>query len=474
MSLSIRQVDTGLDLDGVTATSTTAQSPGLSLPSGTLGAAIPSVSTVPNLPSSQGITIGPYTCTSTIQLTSLTTLLFDYLQRTENNLAAHLIFLTMNLHSTANSTSPLSAADAPKDLSFAIQNLGSIIKSNFSNYVYTPTDLRSDRANLNSSWYVVPERFRPAEEYYTTSRSQNGIISTTDGWATDYYLEFTQRKRLLVDFGSIDPQMSDDSAIGNQENIFSPGYISNNQSELSINSRGKIDEGCLVDGGRTEKANASWAVSSIDFLGQERSEFLISNSTRESNAASDLVDCGITPIFNTTVDNTTAGVNVAPYQRFIRSTIWSWAPGEPRVFTEGAAEEESLFRCATIATNGQDAGRWHVADCSSKFYAACRARGRLNDWTVATYQVSYSFAAKACPEGYIFAAPRTAAENAYLNQSLYEMDFEDDEHGLWLDINSLDQQDCWVANIGPDAQCPYTDKSQMHNVDQQYVLVSFF
>lgn len=139
------------------------------------------------------------------------------------------------------------------------------------------------------------------------------------------------------------------------------------------------------------------------------------------------------------------------------SRIWSWAPGEPRNSSSSSytttASTESLFRCATSSKD--QLGRWIVEDCSEKRYAACRARGQPynvislspsfplyythththkhtaqnpllsihpthrmqkltpKQWTLASVQVSYSFAGENCPSGYDFAVPRTALENTY-------------------------------------------------------------
>lgn len=70
-----------------------------------------------------------------------------------------------------------------------------------------------------------------------------------------------------------------------------------------------------------------------------------------------------------------------------------------------------------------------VADCSSKFYAACRATKQPYNWTITTYVVSYSFADAACPDDHDFAVPRTALENSYLRQAMRESDRDYDGHG---------------------------------------------
>jgi hypothetical protein len=69
-------------------------------------------------------------------------------------------------------------------------------------------NLRSDCANLNDSWFTVSERYSPIEDYYMTETNENGIVSSEDGWPSESYIEFSKSKRLLLSWGSVDPQMT--------------------------------------------------------------------------------------------------------------------------------------------------------------------------------------------------------------------------------------------------------------------------
>jgi hypothetical protein len=121
------------------------------------------------------------------------------------------------------------------------------------------------------------------------------------------------------------------------------------------------------------------------------------------------------------------------------------------------------------------AGRWVVSDCSQKYYAACRAsNSQPYNWTITTYPISYSYASQACPNYYDFAAPRTALENSYLTQAMRDSYHDSDGHGVWVDFNSLDVQDCWVTG-GQNATCPYKNSlSQADDLKRKTVLVSSF
>jgi len=119
-------------------------------------------------------------------------------------------------------------------------------------------------------------------------------------------------------------------------------------------------------------------------------------------------------------------------------------------------------------------GRWVVVDCSQKYFAACRAQNQPYNWTLTTYQISYSYASQACPDNYNFAAPRTALENAYLGQAMRESHRDFDGHGALVDANSLDVQGCWVSG-GPNATCPYNYSLTMQDeLKRRTVLVSVF
>jgi hypothetical protein len=188
------------------------------------------------------------------------------------------------------------------------------------------------------------------------------------------------------------------------------------------------------------------------------------------NLTLNTTQCGITSILNTTLLNVTANANYRPYKEYSLSTIWSWATNEPRNYTSSDAPSSTLFRCATV--NPDLSFRWVVADCSQHYYAACRAYLQPYNWTITTYPISYSYADKACPSGYQFAAPRTALENSYLGQEMRNLKRDYDGHGAWVDFNSLNIEGCWTTG-GPNATCPYSDSvAQMNDLQKRVILVS--
>jgi hypothetical protein len=102
---------------------------------------------------------------------------------------------------------------------------------------------------------------------------------------------------------------------------------------------------------------------------------------------------------------TGCGVNLYGFDQLlpedgrIQSTLWSWAPDEPRAAAGG---------CALQGTDG----RWRAAPCTDVHPAACLASG---SWTL-TAPVAFADAATACTAlGSTFAVPRAGDQNSALH-----------------------------------------------------------
>lgn len=434
-----------------------------------LGQTLPSISILPNTSNEPLVSIGPYVCTTSITLSTFITQLLDYIQKTQNTIGAHLLYVDLNIHAAANSSSPTSPAPKPSGLPQPQDLLGSLFEANLSAYMYTPSNLMSERANINGSWYTVPEIHRPAQAFYITETNEYGIASTDDGWPSEGYIEFSKSKRLLLGFGTVDPQMSGYNFTGDDSTIFPRGYILDNQLDVDATDSGRVTNGCFLHNNTEDlsRVNSSWAIattlSNFDYPTSPSADIL-----PLLNLTTNLTNCGISPVLNVTLLNSTAHDNFVPYQNYSYATIWSWAPGEPKNASSGDGSD-SLFRCASA--NVDLAGRWVVNDCSNKYYASCRAVNQPYNWTITSYPISYSYANQACPEGYNFAAPRTSLENSYLLQAMILSHRDFDGHGAWVDFNSLDTKGCWVSG-GPNATCPYTESLGDHDyLYRKYVLV---
>jgi hypothetical protein len=185
----------------------------------------------------------------------------DYIQKTQMTLDAHLLYVILNIHAASSDESPTSPAPAPTNLPGPSSLLGDIVSGNLSQYLYRLSDLRSERTNLNESWYSVSEAYRPVEEYYSIEVNENGIYSTEDGWPSEGYIELSNSKRLLVGWGSVDPQMVGYNFTGDSAVIFPSGYLQNVQGDVAASSAGRLTSGCFLSNltGDLTQINSSWA-----------------------------------------------------------------------------------------------------------------------------------------------------------------------------------------------------------------------
>ncbi|KAK6579776.1 hypothetical protein PZA11_007484 [Diplocarpon coronariae] len=228
-----------------------------------LGNVLPITSSIPDSPSQPLVSIGPYVCTSTINLSVFYTQFLDYIQKTENTLQAHLIYVILNIHASSTTNSPDSPAPEPSNLPSDSNLLGYQFMANLSEFVYTRSNLFSDRLNLNNSWYDVRrEIYTPVEGYYQTASSPEGILSTVDGWPSESYIEFARSKRLLLGWGTVDPQMAGYNFSGDSDIIFPNGFIEDVQTNVSATAGGDLTSGCFFgnDTVGLAKSNSSWAV----------------------------------------------------------------------------------------------------------------------------------------------------------------------------------------------------------------------
>ncbi|KAF7900259.1 uncharacterized protein EAF01_007561 [Botrytis porri] len=439
-----------------------------------LESTVPVASAIPNTSNKSLYNIGSYICTNTINLHMLTSLLLDYIHETQNTIDAYMLILTLNIHAVKSGSGIDDPSPQPTDLPDLTESLSFLFAANLSAYIYTPHDLRSNRANLNTSWYQVLERYRPTLDYYTTVTQEFGIISTEDGWPSESYIEFSQGKRILLQFGSVDPQMEIYDFSRDAGTIFPPGYLSNRRdNDTLVSADGVVESGCFLVNATEDisQVNSSWATTA-NIPGFDYPTRSNSNLTSLLNLTSSLTKCGISPTLNTTLLNTTADTNNLPYQNYTYSTIWSWAPYEPRSSNDSDSDNnDPLFRCATLHPTTT---HWHVTDCSTKLYAACRAPLQPYNWTLTTYPISYSYASQACPSPYLFSAPRTSLENAYLSQTVTNLsparDLDPDDPKIWLDFNSLDTKNCWTTG-GPNTTCPYSNREAADHVSERVVIV---
>jgi hypothetical protein len=243
-------------------------------------------------------------------------------------------------------------------------------------------------------------------------------------------MEFSKSRRILLQWGSVDSQLAEYNFAADEGIVFPKSFIQEVRQDVTI-SNNAVTHGCFsldsTNNLSIANVNSSWATLGLDSATVDLMSTL--------NLTSNLRNCGISSVLNVTLEGSTADLNFIPYSNFsYASTIWSWAEGEPRNYSSGIAD--NLYNCA--ATNLDLSGRWMVTDCSQKYYAACRAYTQPYNWTSSPDKAAYSYANQACPEGYFFAAPRTALENSYLTRAIRTLHNDMGGHPLiWVDFNAL-------------------------------------
>lgn len=413
-------------------------------------------------PTAQGtgsgiVQTGSYRCSSSLNVSSISSLVADYLDDTGDTINASLIYLIFNIHAAAsNSTSSVTAsAPAASQLPTANTTLSNVLSADLASYLYTPTQLREDRANLNDSWFgydtSADTGLKPALPYLQAV-TVDGVESTESGWPSEGVLEFgPDHLRLLASFGRVDAQMADYDTQSDNSILFPEGTFESLQN-LAFSDSGSVTNGCFFDNDvnyLTGSTNSSWALSST----------FPTTSTQSLNSTSPYISnmtaCGVSPLLNQSLSET-ADVSYEPYQTVSYGSIWSWADSEPRNITNDVGNALYL-RCATMRASTH--GRWVLTDCTEQHHAACRAGGdRPYDWRISDSKESYTDTDSICPDGSSFDAPRTALENRYLFAALQTRANEDSgdfdgDASVWVNFNSLDVTDCWV--VGVSQTCPY-------------------
>lgn len=402
---------------------------------------------------SQMFQLGPYRCSNTLTLASITSIFSSYLTNTANTLEAKILLWTLNLHVASTWEAPNSPRDSlsPSQLPATGEYVGSHLDS-VSNLLYTPGTLLSDRSNLNSSWFRRGNpNDLPLTSYFHTLAKTNGDVETDDGWPSENYIQVAKGKRLLVGFGDFDPGLANYNTTTDSERIYPSNYLSSPQ-QVSWLSNGELSQGCFYNANEytVGEVNNSWAVTAI-------------NSTNPPNlsyAADNLTTCGISQILNTTINSITADTVPDPYQDFGNQAIFSWTYGEPQNDSSAGPNTKSKFRCALMVSNDTYRGHWRVEYCSNKYRAICREANSPYQWRISGFTVPYDRGDSACMGNSSFDVPRTGLENSYLYNKILH-DAQDDPsllNGVWINFNSLAVENCWITT-GVNGSCPYYQTS---------------
>ncbi|OGE53879.1 hypothetical protein PENARI_c007G01703 [Penicillium arizonense] len=421
--------------------------------------------------------LGPYRCTNDLNPYTLAQILGGYFQDTNARLTVYTTYLVLNLHVAASDSAPDYPASAISgdQLPSEDERVGRILGSALKDFIYSPAQLAADRSNLNQSWYQVDQSYMPITEYFTIHENEAGEQSTPDGWPSSKYIQLAKRDRLLIEYGSVDPQLADYDLSLDEDSIFPPGYLTS-AVDVSATTNGTLTSGCLYEPKATvmSQANSSWAMSNSIPIPDSLPTYDTMASI--SNVLSDITSCGMSPMLNTTLFGETADTNIEHYRNVSLSTSWAWALGEPRDATYGGGEGDPKYdRCAImdLTSNGQ----WRSTNCTEQRRGACRIGNSPFSWVLSAESTYFSNVSDTCPEGTSFAVPRTGLENKYLYKHLLSLPETDinpaSTHAtlreVFIDFNSIDVTSCWVSG-GPKASCPYASDPQ--ELEHRTVLVA--
>jgi len=393
--------------------------------------------------------LGPYQCSDKLTLESITSIFNQYMDRTSNTIDAKLYFWILNLHVASSFDQP----NTPRThLSFELlpnstENIATQL-DNLEDLMYGPDALLDDRQNLNSSWFQrTKESELPLTTYFDTFTLPSGLLATDSGWPSEEYIQVRKGKRMLVGFGEIDSGMSDYNTSMDSGIIYPSNYISDRQHP-SWSSNAQITSGCYYDENEysVSQVNNSWAVATINSI----------NPPDLGALADNLTSCGFSQLLNVTINGMTADSEPHPYQEFGDNAIFSWAKGQPENDTSRDVDDEQEFRCALMLATDAYRGHWRVEYCSEQHRVACREAESPYRWRFSSYSVAYEYGDEVCNGNTSFDVPRTGLENTYLYNRILDEARNDESllHGVWINFNSLDHENCWVTT-GVNGSCPY-------------------
>ncbi|KAJ5554762.1 hypothetical protein N7535_007208 [Penicillium sp. DV-2018c] len=422
-------------------------------------------------------TLGSYKCTDDLDPYTLADVLVGYFRDTNNQLTVYTAYLLLNLHVAASDSKPdepigaLSPAEMPSES----ERVGSIIGMALGDFIYSPAQLASDRSNLNDSWFGVEPSYMPITQYFTVHEDEAGIQSTPDGWPSSKYIQLAKRDQVLVEYGSVDPQLANYNISTEDNLVFPPGHLSN-QFNISTSTNGSLTSGCLYVPGATHvsQTNSSWAMA--DHLPVPDNLSTEETMASVMNVLSGITACGMSPTLDTTLFGQTADENVEHYRNISLSSSWAWAIGEPHDANyEGGDGDPKYDRCAIMDLTLD--GHWRSTNCTEQRHGACRVGNSPFSWVLSNSSAHFHNVSDTCPPGSTFAVPRTGLENSYLYRHLLFLPEGKIAPGssdpalreVYVNFNSLDVTSCWVST-GYGSSCPYASDPQQ--LERRTVLVA--
>lgn len=182
--------------------------------------------------------------------------------------------------------------------------------------------------------------------------------------------------------------------------------------------------------------------------------------------------CGYCPVLSHTPAKLT---DLAP---FLDVSLWSWAPFQPsqgttdlmdsdafrEILGYGTADKTSLLKDvnSTVATDEDDedvfvnrcavltSAGWVATSCLNKFYSLCQSKVDDQEIVLSNDKSDYIHAPDECSSmgHYKLYIPTNSLDQLQAIEMIPHTD-----QALWIDLNSLSTENCWVVGIY--SFCPY-------------------
>lgn len=377
---------------------------------------------------------------STFNLTSIVSTLNAFLTDTNNDLDINLMFLLLELNSinfNTNQTIPPNLTDS------GIQSLGSI----FNSIEKVVSPLNVDNNALPTLRTLL---FKLSQRVFPVVIDNNLSPNTSYNLSDDKYTFFT----------SLDSNTD--------------ASVTFNVLDMEIKKEDDVE---------CQTFQISFDNSSLHFAYDTDDDPFTLQSYWES------IKCGYSPIINHSFNN------LSEITQFLEVSLWSWAPYQPTqtginelsisdifnnltnrgipyyvsylesirnyttVFMEDSANnssdndngdgddgDEYSNRCAVLSKIG-----WIATSCDEKFYAVCVNSKNSSDFVITNDKKSYSKSIIECKSidgDYELTVPANTLQQYYMISLI-----PSGEDVLWINLNSLSSENCWV--VGIDSTCPY-------------------
>ena len=316
-----------------------------------------------------------YTCAPAANLQLLLDAIQYLMVQTDSALKqAGLFLLILNLHALPS----VGPANTTIDLSISSnQSLSDQVNATLGSWLYSPTNLASERQNINASFLLNPQYpILNITAYYTLDfNNVTNTASTPDGWPSTKHLFDLNGRRFLAGFGNINLSPNTYDISQDTSLIFPPGTFGGADQLISSTSITNSLDSCSGPAGvifgptGVEDFNSTDIGGNITFATSENPSF----SALSYNDIQNIVTCGLSPIVDSPLQNTTSGL-MSPYTD-MAGTIWSWkSPSQPENVTIPTNGTSDVFACAAMFN---DTGKWVVLDCSTQLQTACRINNTL-------------------------------------------------------------------------------------------------